>query len=176
MQLFSFHSCKERSLLNWITQRLITGSRNCPTQDLTLPITDNAANTVAATVSEGSSHPQSPPTFTWGPVIFHSSWPTPKMTVLSAASLPPLSLSQTFLLVLCTLYFDFMPNSPWWNVGFPEDTTSPNAFLWSYFLSSSRPWEEEVNPLLLQHCSKRVLLSPPQTWGFGNFGHHPSCH
>lgn len=90
------------------------------------------------------------------------------MTILSTAHLPPLSLSQNFLLVLCKLYFDFMPNLPWWNVGSPEDTTSAKSLMWNYFLSNSRPWEEEVNPCLLQHYFQLVLLSPPpnpSNWG-----------
>lgn len=115
MQLFSFYSCKERSLLNWITQRLITGGRNCPTQDVTLPITNNTANTVAATAPEGSSHPQSPQPSpevlsSTTPVHQLQKWPSCQLPVSHPFAFPKpfFWFSAHFILTLCQICLDGM--------------------------------------------------------------------
>lgn len=112
MQLFSFYSCKERSLLNWITQRLITGGRNCPTQDATLLIT---ANTVAATAPEGSSHPQSPQPSpevlsSTTPVHQFQKWPSCQLPVSHPFPFPKrlFWFSANFIWTLCHICLDGM--------------------------------------------------------------------
>lgn len=151
-QLFSFCSCKEGSVLSWNDpSKAYNRRKKLSSSGLQLPHRQPHSN------HRGSHHTCGLLTschLNFHLTSCHLSSPIlyPKIIMPSAATISHLyAFPKPFLWFSEKLHLDFRPNFPWWNVGSPENTTSPTLSsrtischtpgtgdrMWGPFLSST---------------------------------------
>lgn len=146
IQLSSFYSCKDGNLLSWDDPSKAYNRRK---QLSSLPIANTTPTTVSVTTPEGSSHPQSPQpspnSYHYHLQFFNLQMIIPSTTTVSPP-LPLPSLSSGSLKNLISTSCPICLN------GMSAPLRRPRGTI-------SRPWEQEMGSLPVQHCS--LLLPNP---------------